>query len=82
MRVRLQPDMHGCFSGETQLLQSAFKSMGGISGAYVLGDLLSGLQWHVFVAHGAAAAEWHKPAYTLEVTFGTVQLHLPPNSLH
>lgn len=62
-----QPDMHACFPGETELLQTAFKTMGGISGAYVLGDLLSGLQWHVFVMHGAQAAEWHKPAYTLEV---------------
>ena len=52
---------------ETRLLQTAFASMGGIAGAYVLGDTLAGLQWHVFVAQGANAAAWHKPQCTLEV---------------
>lgn len=59
--------MHASFADETELLQMAFATMGGISSAYVLGDILAGLQWHVFVAHGAEAADWHKPAYTLEV---------------
>ncbi len=53
--------MHADFTHETRLLQSTFATMGGISGAYVLGDALRGLQWHVFVAHSAAAAAWHKP---------------------
>lgn len=59
--------MHASFADETEKLQQAFASMGGISSAYVLGDILAGLQWHVFVVHGASAADWHKPAYTLEV---------------
>ena len=53
----LQPMMHGSFPEETRLLQTAFASMGGISGAYVLGDALKGLQWHVFVARSAAAQQ-------------------------
>lgn len=62
-----QPAMHASFPEETSLLQSAFATMGGISGAYVLGDTLRGLQWHVFVAQTATAIAEHKPAYTLEV---------------
>ena len=53
----LQPMMHASFPEETRLLQTAFASMGGISGAYVLGDALKGLQWHVFVARSAAAQQ-------------------------
>ena len=49
--------MHASFPEETRLLQTAFATMGGISGAYVLGDALKGLQWHVFVARSAAAQQ-------------------------
>jgi hypothetical protein len=49
--------MHASFPEETRLLQTAFSTMGGISGAYVLGDALRGLQWHVFVAQSAAAQQ-------------------------
>lgn len=53
--------MHASFPEETSLLQSAFATMGGISGAYVLGDTLRGLQWHIFVAQSDAAIAEHKP---------------------
>ena len=74
-----QPDIHGSFEAETATLNKQIAGMGGSRGAYVLGDALRGLQWHVFVANaaGAAAASLSartalpappKPAtYTLEV---------------
>jgi len=53
-----QPAPHHDFSAETATLRAAFPGLAG--GAYVLGDALDGLQWHVYVADGAvegAAAE-------------------------
>lgn len=55
---------------ECDALKSAFAGLGS-SSAYVLGDGLNGLQWHVFVAgteNAHATAE--KPLYTLEVRMG------------
>ena len=54
-------------SQECDALKSTFAGLGS-SSAYVLGDGLNGLQWHVFVAgteNAHATAE--KPLYTLEV---------------
>ena len=52
---------------ECGALQSAFTGLGSTS-AYVLGDGLNGLQWHVFVAGVEAAhATRDPPLYTLEV---------------
>lgn len=47
-----QPAPHCSFEHECAVLQEAFGRLGRTS-AYVLGDALNGLQWHVFVA-GAA----------------------------
>ena len=73
----MQPDIHGSFDQETALLRRAFKPMGGACSAYVLGDSLGGLQWHVFVADSAAGTTCaaaraipsiaSRPVYTLEV---------------
>ncbi|PSC69452.1 ornithine decarboxylase [Micractinium conductrix] len=62
-----QPAPHTSFEQECDSLKSAFAGLGS-SSAYVLGDGLNGLQWHVFVAgveNAHATAE--KPLYTLEV---------------
>lgn len=53
--------MHAGFAREARTLQSAFGSMGSVPAAYVLGDALMGLQWHVFVVQSAAAATWQTP---------------------
>ena len=50
-----QPEMHGSFEAECALLHEQFGRLGRTS-AYVLGDALNGLQWHVFVAGPGAAA--------------------------
>jgi hypothetical protein len=50
-----QPAPHTSFEHECDALRSAFASLGS-SSAYVLGDGLNGLQWHVFVAGEQAAA--------------------------
>ncbi|KAL4419048.1 hypothetical protein ABPG77_011030 [Micractinium sp. CCAP 211/92] len=62
-----QPAPHTSFEQECDTLKAAFKGLGSTS-AYVLGDGLNGLQWHVFVA-GAEAAHptAEQPLYTLEV---------------
>lgn len=44
-----QPAPHTSFDQECDALKSAFAGLGS-SSAYVLGDGLNGLQWHVFVA--------------------------------
>jgi hypothetical protein len=44
-----QPAPHTSFDAECCALRCAFGSLGS-SSAYVLGDGLNGLQWHVFVA--------------------------------
>ena len=51
-----QPDMHGSFEAEIGMLRKQFVGMGGSRGAYVLGDALRGLQWHVFVADASGSA--------------------------
>ena len=42
---------------ETALLRKQFAGMGGSRGAYVLGDALRGLQWHVFVADATGGSD-------------------------
>lgn len=63
------------FEHECADLKAAFASLGSIS-AYVLGDALNGLQWHVFVAGERPAAPdatvahptgADRPIYTFEV---------------
>lgn len=44
-----QPAMHSSFEQECSILHEQFSRLGRTS-AYVLGDALNGLQWHVFVA--------------------------------
>ena len=51
-----QPEQHKDFGAETRVLGAHFGHLGGGGGAYVLGDALSGLQWHVFVADAGGAA--------------------------
>ena len=53
----LQPDIHASFTAETAVLRKQFAGMGGSRGAYVLGDALRGLQWHVFVADAAGRSD-------------------------
>lgn len=69
--------MHASFPEETCLLQSAFATMGGISGAYVLGDTLRGLQWHVYVAQGAAAEQQPVSCFRLAESW-----ELPASAVH
>ena len=51
-----QPAPHTDFTSESATLRTHFGHLGGGGAAYVLGDALSGLQWHVFVADESAAA--------------------------
>jgi len=65
---RAQPQPHGNFGGEVALLRERLGALGALGSAYVLGDALNGLQWHVFVADaGAAAGAPPPPVYTLEI---------------
>ncbi|RMZ54438.1 hypothetical protein APUTEX25_002014 [Auxenochlorella protothecoides] len=67
-----QPEEHASFEAETAVLRAAFAALP-LASAYVLGDALAGLQWHVFaagVARGAAAvaqAPPPPPLHTLEL---------------
>ncbi|KAG7667506.1 hypothetical protein Ndes2526B_g07541 [Nannochloris sp. 'desiccata'] len=67
-----QPEPHHGFEHECNVLHEQFASLGS-SSAYVLGDALNGLQWHVYVAgtHSASArthpAAARAPRHTLEV---------------
>ncbi|KAL6769050.1 DCA1 [Auxenochlorella protothecoides x Auxenochlorella symbiontica] len=67
-----QPEEHASFEAETAALRAAFAALP-LASAYVLGDALAGLQWHVFaagVARGAAAvaqAPPPPPLHTLEL---------------
>lgn len=56
-----QPEPHHGFEHEAGLLHHLFSSLGSTS-AYVLGDALNGLQWHVFVAGDHAAHDTTHPA--------------------
>lgn len=59
---------HGDFSSEVKQLRSELGELGSYGSAYVLGDALNGLQWHVFVADaGALDALPPPPVYTLEI---------------
>ena len=51
-----QPAPHTDFGLEAATLRTHFGHLGGGGAAYVLGDALSGLQWHVFIADESAAA--------------------------
>ena len=55
-----QPAPHTSFEHECEALRSAFAGLGS-SSAYVLGDGLNGLQWHVFVA-GEQSGQRRQPA--------------------
>ena len=50
-------------------LRAALGGMGALGSAYVLGDALNGLQWHVFVADAGplGALPAPPPVYTLEI---------------
>lgn len=62
-----QPAPHSSFKDETAYLQRYFGSFTGGAGAYVMGDALNGLQWHVYVAGNGVSPMTVKPCYTLEV---------------
>ena len=63
-----QPMPHGDFGSEVKQLRSELGELGSYGSAYVLGDALNGLQWHVFVADaGAHDALPPPPVYTLEI---------------
>ena len=62
----LQPEPHQSFSAEVATLQSHFGHLKGGRGAYILGDALNGMQWHVFVAENSACVPV-APTYTLEI---------------
>ena len=66
---RAQPLPHGNFGGEVAQLRERLGALGALGSAYVLGDALNGLQWHVFVADAGAAAGAPPPppVYTLEI---------------
>ncbi len=51
--VPAQPAPHHSFSEEVVFLQRHLGHLGG-EGAFVLGNALQGLQWHIYVAGGAA----------------------------
>jgi uncharacterized membrane protein YgcG len=52
-----QPAPHTSFESEARFLRSCVAPLLGVPGAaYVLGDMLSGLQWHVYVADADGAA--------------------------
>jgi hypothetical protein len=52
-----QPAPHTSFESEARFLRSCVAPELGVPGAaYVLGDMLSGLQWHVYVADADGAA--------------------------
>ena len=67
-----QPAPHHGFGHECMVLHDLFSSLGS-SSAYVLGDALNGLQWHVYVAGAHSATDWTQPAgarpprHTMEV---------------
>lgn len=61
-----QPAPHSSFEVETDFLQRYFGNLSGGTAAYVMGDKLNGLQWHIYVAD-AARSPVPKPCYTLEV---------------
>ena len=50
-------------------LRAALGGMGALGSAYVLGDALNGLQWHVFVADAGplGVLPAPPPVYTLEI---------------
>ncbi|KAK9821936.1 hypothetical protein WJX81_005453 [Elliptochloris bilobata] len=65
-----QPMPHGDFSAEVQQLRASLGgNLGALGSAYVLGDALNGLQWHVFVADVGPRAGLPAlaPVYTLEI---------------
>lgn len=59
----MQPAPYHAFSEEVAFLQSLVGHLGG--GAYVLGDALHGLQWHIYVAGSAPAGPAPPPAKQL-----------------
>ena len=46
----MQPQPHNCFDAEADFLHSALVGLGLKGSHSVLGDVGSGLQWHLFVA--------------------------------
>ena len=64
-----QPTPHCDFGSEVAQLRAALGGMGALGSAYVLGDALNGLQWHVFVADAGPlrALPAPPPVYTLEI---------------
>ena len=60
---------HGDFGSEVAQLRAALGGTGAHGSAYVLGDALNGLQWHVFVADAGPlrALPAPPPVYTLEI---------------
>ena len=64
-----QPTPHGDFGSEVAQLRAALGGLSARGSAYVLGDALNGLQWHVFVADAGplGALPAPPPVYTLEI---------------
>lgn len=65
----VQPTEHRDFSSEVTELRSSLGELSALGSAYVLGDALNGLQWHVFVADAGLQRGLPQPppVYTLEI---------------
>ena len=62
----MQPEPYQDFAAETAVLRAILGELGIQGAAYVLGDALAGLQWHIFVADCNEPLALPR-TYTLEV---------------